>query len=55
MKDNLMKRVTITIPMDFYDKIEKLKERSKWSRSLIIREALKDFISKYEQLLEIKS
>ena len=54
MKDNLMKRVTITIPWDFYEKIELLKERSKWSRSLIIREALKDFISKYEPLMENK-
>ena len=42
-----MKQITITIPKSYYEKIEKLKEDSTWSRSLIVREALKDFLDKY--------
>ena len=46
MKD-LMRKITVTIPCDYYNEIEKLKEVSKWSRSLIVREAIKDFLSRY--------
>lgn len=42
-----MKQVTITIPDVYYQMIDELMELSKWSRSLIIREALKDFLKKY--------
>ena len=42
-----MKQVTITIPDVYYKMIEELMEVSKWSRSLLIREALKDFLKKY--------
>ena len=41
------KQITITIPKLQYDKIEELMEYSKWSRSLVIREALADFLEKY--------
>ena len=41
------KQITITIPKLYYDMIEELMDYSKWSRSLVIREALKDFLDKY--------
>ena len=42
-----MKQITVTIPTEYYYMIEKLKEESTWPRSLIVREALKDFLTKY--------
>jgi metal-responsive CopG/Arc/MetJ family transcriptional regulator len=41
------KQITITIPKVYYDKVEEIMEYSKWSRSLVIRESLKDFLAKY--------
>jgi metal-responsive CopG/Arc/MetJ family transcriptional regulator len=39
-------KVTVTIPQKYYTAIEILKENSTWSRSLIIREAIRDFLDK---------
>ena len=44
---NQTKQITITIDGLQYQMIEELMAISKWSRSLIIREALKDFLGKY--------
>ena len=41
------KQITITIPKLYYDQMQELMEVSKWSRSLVVREALRDFLAKY--------
>ena len=41
------KQFTVTVPQEYYDKLETLRKDSTWSRSLIVREALKDFLNKY--------
>ena len=54
MKTEYMKRITVTISESAAAELEKLQEISKWSKSLIIREALRDFIEKYSAVLEAK-
>jgi metal-responsive CopG/Arc/MetJ family transcriptional regulator len=44
----MKKQITVTIGQSHFNNIEKLKDITDWSRSLIIREALKDFFNKYE-------
>jgi metal-responsive CopG/Arc/MetJ family transcriptional regulator len=42
------KQITITISGNNYIDIEKIRNKMEWSRSFIVREALKDFLKKYQ-------
>ena len=53
-KKEYMKRITVTISESAAVKLEKLEEISKWSKSLIVRESLRDFLERYEAVLESK-
>ncbi len=40
-------KIAISIPENYYNMLEELREKSTWTRALLIREALKDFLEKY--------
>ena len=47
MKRNT-KTLSVSLPTEFYFKVENFKRKSKWSRSTVVKEALKLLMEKYE-------
>ena len=46
MKRNT-KTFAVSLPTEFYHKVEDFKRKSRWSRSMVVKEALKLLIKKY--------
>jgi metal-responsive CopG/Arc/MetJ family transcriptional regulator len=47
MLNPMMEKICITVTREHYKKLNKIRNESGWNRSMLVREALKDFLNDY--------